>query len=81
MLEKTTDSLLVIFGSKDIYMKPSPETAAKLMKEKAKSAKSVTVKLIKGATHSYLGYEKQLVEIILNWIKKYYLDYLPQEKL
>jgi len=69
VLEKTTDPLLVIFGSKDAYMKPSPETAAKLMKEKAKSAKSVMVKLIKGATHSYLCYEKELVEIIFDWIK------------
>ncbi|PIZ68901.1 hypothetical protein COY13_00250 [Candidatus Roizmanbacteria bacterium CG_4_10_14_0_2_um_filter_36_35] len=69
VLEKTTDPLLVIFGSKDAYMKPSSETAAKLMKEKAKSAKSVMVKLIKGATHSYLCYEKELVEIIFDWIK------------
>jgi len=69
VLEKTTDPLLVIFGSKDAYMKPSSETAAKLMKEKAKSAKSVTVKLIKGAIHSYLCYEKELVEIIFDWIK------------
>jgi hypothetical protein len=70
MLEETKSPLLVIFGSKDVYMKPSSEIAAKLIKQKAKSAKSLKVELIKGASHSYIGYEKELTKIIFSWIKE-----------
>ncbi|TSC77906.1 MAG: Uncharacterized protein G01um101424_40 [Parcubacteria group bacterium Gr01-1014_24] len=71
VLEKTKSPLLFIFGSKDIYMKPSPEIAAKLIEEKTKSAKSIRVKIIKGATHGYIGHEKELVKIITDWVLKY----------
>lgn len=71
ILEKTQNPLLVVFGGKDAYIKPSPEIAAKLIKEKAKSAKSLEVKVIKVATHSYVGHEKELVKIITNWVLKH----------
>ncbi|OGI86569.1 hypothetical protein A3A05_01170 [Candidatus Nomurabacteria bacterium RIFCSPLOWO2_01_FULL_41_12] len=73
ILEKTRNPLLVIFGGKDAYIKPSPKIAAKLIREKAKLAKSLEVKVIKSATHSYIGYEKELVKIITNWIKENFL--------
>lgn len=68
ILEETTDPLLVIFGGADVYMKPSVIEAARLWKEKATSAKSITVEIIDGAPHSYLGYEIQLVDTILRWV-------------
>ena len=70
ILEATVDPLLVIFGSADGYIKPSVAEAAKLWKEKAMSAKSVTIKVIDGASHSYIGYEDQLVKTIVKWIKQ-----------
>jgi len=71
VLEKTKSPLLVVFGGSDVYMKPSVKTAAKLMKEKAKSAKSISVKIIPGAPHSYIGFEAKLAKIITDWINLY----------
>ncbi|MCL4363778.1 DUF1749 domain-containing protein [Patescibacteria group bacterium] len=62
--------LLVVFGSKDVYMKPSPAIAAKIVKSKNKKA---TVVLIDGASHSYLGYENKLVGAIFDWLKTNFL--------
>lgn len=59
--------LLVIFGSRDVYMKPSAKIAAKIIKYKNKSAEVI---LIENASHSYVGYEKKLAETIFNWIKR-----------
>ncbi len=64
------EPMLVIFGSKDVYMKPSVETAAKLIKEKTKNTPATTVKIIHGATHSYIGYEEKLAAVITDWIEK-----------
>jgi hypothetical protein len=72
ILEKTTDPLLVIFGGVDVYMKPSVAEAAKLFKEKAKEAKSITVKVIPGASHSYVGFENELISAIMGWLKRYF---------
>lgn len=69
ILEKNKEPLLAIFGGSDIYIKPSNNTAAKLIKQKSRA----DVKIISGASHSYIGYEKKLVETIFNWIKKNYL--------
>lgn len=66
------EPMLVIFGSQDVYMKPSVETAAKLIKEKTKQTPDTTVKVITGATHSYIGYEKELSDIISGWIAGHY---------
>lgn len=73
VLEKNKNPLLVIFGSRDVYMKPSSEIASKLIKEKAKSAESLKVEIIKGASHSYIGYEKELVKTIFDWVKKNFI--------
>ncbi len=71
VLADTVDPLLVVFGSADGYMKPSVVEAVRLWKEKAVSAKSITVELIDGAPHSYVGFETQLVDVIQNWIQKF----------
>lgn len=69
IIETTVDPLLVIFGSTDVYMKPSVREAVKLWKEKATSAKSISVEIIEGAPHSYLEYEEKLVDVIYDWIR------------
>lgn len=69
VLEKNKEPLLAIFGGADIYIKPSNNIAAKLIKQKSRA----DVKIISGASHSYLGSEKELIKIIFDWIKKNYL--------
>lgn len=70
IISQVRQPMLVIFGSKDAYMKPSSEVAANLVKEKTKGNKNTSVKIIKGATHSYIGYETELVNMIVSWLKK-----------
>lgn len=70
MLEKTKEPLFIVFGSEDVYMKPSVKVAADLIRQKAKFSKNLTIKIIKGASHSYVGYEKELVNTITSWVKK-----------
>lgn len=67
ILSQTADPLLAIYGGADVFIKPSVDEAARLFQEKAKKA---TVKIIKDASHSYLGFEKELVDSIVNWIAK-----------
>jgi len=70
VLEAIHEPILAMYGGEDAYMKPSVEVAAKLMKQHAKSAKSITVQLVEGANHSYIGHEGQLVDAISKWIKE-----------
>ena len=72
-LQNTKEPLLVIYGGSDAFIQLSTkhkkiDEAAKLFQEHAKSAKNVTVKVIPGASHSYLGYEIKLTGIIGQWI-------------
>lgn len=69
-LEKTIEPLLAIFGGDDIYIKPSNKIASDLFKQKNKNTET---KIIKSADHSYIGYEKELITVIFDWIKKNYL--------
>lgn len=69
ILSEVIMPILIVFGSKDIYMKPSVEVAVSLIKEKS----NASVEIIKGASHSYIGYEKELITVIFDWIKKNYL--------
>lgn len=73
VLEKTREPILAVYGGDDIYIKPSNVIASELFKQKAENAKSVTTKIIKGSSHSYLGFEKELIKTIFSWIKKNYL--------
>lgn len=72
IISKVKEPMLVIFGSEDAYMKPSVEIAVKLVKEKTAKTPNTTVQIIKGATHSYIGYEEELSQSIVDWIKKTY---------
>lgn len=72
IISQVKEPLLVIFGSKDVYMKPSVNIAEKVVKEKTKNTPYTTVKLIEGAAHSYIGYERVLVKEIASWLSKTY---------
>lgn len=71
MISQVKQPLLVIFGSKDVYIKPSVTEAAKIIKEKNKNIK---ISIINGASHSYLGYEKELAKNIFNWVNKNFVN-------
>ena len=73
ILSRIREPLLIIFGGSDNFIKPSINEATQLLKEKAKSSKDVTVRIIEGANHSFIGYENELVEAINKWLKKIYL--------
>ena len=64
---------LIIFGEKDPYIKSSVNEAIKVFLSKVHDKINLKTKIIKGASHNYIGYEKELVKIIFNWIKENYL--------
>lgn len=69
ILKLIREPFLAIFGGADDFIKPSIAEAVKLFKENAISAKNIDVKIIENAPHSYVGYEEELVNIIVNWTK------------
>ena len=73
ILKKIKEPMLVIFGDRDNFIKPSINEAVKLFKEKSNSAKLIDVRIIKGANHSFIGYEEEVAEIISEWLKKNFL--------
>ncbi len=78
-LEKTKEPLLVTYGGDDFFIKSSIQdknidSIATLFKSKAKTTKSVEIKIIAGSSHSYLGYENELTTIIYRWIKEEFLQ-------
>ncbi|EKE15103.1 MAG: hypothetical protein ACD_12C00146G0003 [uncultured bacterium] len=73
VLNKIKDPQLLIFGEKDPYIKPSVSKAIEVFQSKINESSQLESKVINDASHSYLGYEKELVEVIFSWIKKNYL--------
>lgn len=73
ILNKIKELQLLIFGSDDPYIKPSVSKAIEVFKSKINKSSLFKSNIIKGASHSYLGYEKKLVEVIFSWISKNYL--------
>lgn len=63
---------ILIYGEKDPYIKPSVERGIEVFGQKVKYKNKFESKIITGASHSYLGYEDQLVRIIIDWIKRNY---------
>ena len=70
LLNVTQEPILAIFGGSDGFIKPSIKEAAELFKKKAKSTKDVTVEVINGASHSFVGFEDKLVRMITIWVNK-----------
>ncbi len=64
---------LLIFGENDPYIKPSTEKAIEVFRSKINQSCNLKTKIIQNADHSYLGYEKELVKNIFDWIKENYL--------
>ena len=64
------EPLLAVFGGADAFIKPSPQEAAKIFKEKAAHAKHISVHVIDDASHSYVGFEDALADIAFSWVKK-----------
>ncbi len=57
--------VLVVFGSKDSYQS-NPVEKLKILKEKVKDC---DVKLVQGAGHGFVNFEKQLSKLISSWLK------------
>ncbi len=70
ILSKIKEPLLIIFGELDNFIKPSINEAVQLFKRKAKSSKEVTVGIIKGANHSFVGNEIELADVVIKWLKR-----------
>lgn len=68
LLNETKEPILAVYGGADGFIKPSVKRAAELFRRNAKSAKSVTVKIIDGAPHSYVGFEDKLIKTIIKWV-------------
>ena len=68
-LAQTKDPLLMIFGKEDAFIKPSITEAAKLLKGKTIYNKDMQVHVIGNASHSYIGFENELVNVIIGWVK------------
>lgn len=69
ILERTKEPTLVVFGGADVYMKPSVETAVEVTRNHMTKSIGSSVVVIPHATHSYIGYEEDLVRTIIVWIK------------
>lgn len=65
-----TEPQLLLFGEQDPYIKPSVAKAVEVFS--LKTIAKFESKIIPGASHSYLGYENELVNVILDWLKRNY---------
>ena len=70
MLHSIKEPQLLIFGEKDPYIKPSIKEAVSVFCSQVKNLSVVSSKIIISASHSYVGFEKELVEEIVNWTKQ-----------
>lgn len=67
---KTIDKpTLVIYGENDEYCYGDVPRCVSILKKECPNSKLFTFKIIKGADHGFNGKEKQLAEIIANWLK------------
>jgi hypothetical protein len=73
ILNMIKEPQLLIFGEKDPYIKPSVIEAIKVFKSKTNNESRFKLVIVQGSSHSYVGYEKKLVEVIIDWIKRNYL--------
>jgi alpha-beta hydrolase superfamily lysophospholipase len=66
--------ILATYGTvKEAVVDNKVEEALSIIKRRAGSAKRCDTALIKGASHNYLGYEKELSKIIGNWMASIFL--------
>lgn len=68
---KTIDkSTLIIYGEVDEYCYGDVPRCVEILKKECPSKNLFTFKIIKGADHGFSGKEKELVKIMINWLKK-----------
>jgi hypothetical protein len=70
ILQSIKEPQFLIYGEKDPYIKPSIKEAISVFGSKVKNSSIFSSKIIHNASHSYVGYEKELVEEITKWIKQ-----------
>ena len=73
ILEEMKEPMLFVFGGADTYIKPSVVEAVTQIKRHTKQSRNHSLRIIDGATHSYVGHEEQLIDIISRWIKEVFL--------
>jgi len=70
ILNKINIPVKIIVGTKDEFFHPSnPDNPQHAIDILLKNIRESDAKLIDGATHSYRGYEEQLVKEIINFTK------------
>ncbi len=62
--------LLVVFGGKDNYLDRPAKDVVNLFKAKAASTKHFTGRAVPGASHGFHRHQRQLVQIIGQWLDK-----------
>lgn len=62
--------MLVIFGSRDKYLDRPAKELIRTFRDKASSTRHFSGAVIKGSGHSFLKNEKELVRVVINWLKK-----------
>jgi hypothetical protein len=70
ILSKIKKPMLAVFGSADEYLDRPIEQIIEIFEEKSKKIKKFDSAIIKDASHSYDGKEKELAKLIISWIKK-----------
>lgn len=70
IFSKINKPILMVAGEKDSIFVNSFEDDIKILREKAKNCPDFTGKLIKGATHRYIKKEKELTEVVTDWVSK-----------
>lgn len=71
ILSQVRVPIFAVMGTKDDALVVSIEKTMRLIKEKAKLSPRVEAKIIKGALHSYRGYEQRLAETIYSWLNTF----------
>jgi len=70
VLEKIKVPTLAFLGSKDDAAILPVKQALEVIKKKAKNCPRFNIQIVEGAPHSYFGYEREVAEMISDWLKE-----------
>ena len=70
IFKKINKPILMVLGEKDSIIVETPEKDLATLKEKASKCHDFTGKIIEGATHRYIKKEKELSNVILEWLEE-----------
>jgi predicted alpha/beta-fold hydrolase len=68
VLHSITQPQILVYGETDPYIKPSVSTGIEVFGQKVNKASKLEDHMIGGASHSYVGYEKELANVINSWM-------------